>query len=204
MIKNIVFDLGMVLVSFNWREYLARLNFDKDIRERMIEKALGNMAVWNEHDRGALNDEEFIEFASKEAPEIKEPLRQYMSGVGHICREYPYALEWICSLKQRGYRVYILSNYGETPYKYAKEHFSFLNEVDGTVISSEVKFVKPEKDIYRCLLERYGLKSEETVFLDDRKDNVEAAEKMGIKGIVFEGYEKGRKELERVLEFYSK
>lgn len=198
MIKNIVFDLGMVLVSFNWREYLDSLNFHIDIKEKMIEKAFG-MSVWNEHDRGVLSDEEFIEFASKEAPEIKYPLRKYMSGVGLICKEYPYTRKWICSLKQRGYHIYILSNYGKTPYEYAKEHFSFLEEVDGIVISSAVKFVKPEEEIYRYLLDTYCLKAEETVFLDDREDNIEAAEKLGIHGIVFKGYEEGKKKLESLL-----
>lgn len=56
-IKNIVFDLGMVLVSFNWKEYLDSLNFHQDIKEKMIEKVFDNMTVWNEHDRGALSDE---------------------------------------------------------------------------------------------------------------------------------------------------
>lgn len=199
MIKNIVFDLGMVLVSFNWREYLDSLNFHREIKERMIEKALSNITVWNEHDRGVLSDEEFIKFASKEAPEIKYPLRQYMSRVGQICKEYPYATEWISSLKQRGYQVYVLSNYGKTPYKYAQAHFSFLDKVDGAVISSEVKFVKPELEIYQCLLEKYHLKAEETVFLDDREDNIEAAQRCGIHGIVFQGYEKGKEELEKLL-----
>ena len=192
VIKNIVFDLGMVLVSFNWREYLDSLNFHPDIKEKMIEKAF-DMAVWNEHDRGVLNDEEFIEFASKDAPEIKYPLRKYMSGVGLICKEYPYTREWICSLKQRGYHIYILSNYGKTPYKYAREHFSFLEEVDGTVISSEVKFVKPETEIYKYLLDTYCLKAEETVFLDDREDNIEAAKKLGIQGIVLMAMKRERK-----------
>lgn len=198
-IKNIVFDLGMVLVSFNWKEYLDSLNFHQDIKEKMIEKVFDNMTVWNEHDRGALSDEAFIEFACKGAPEIKYPLRQYMSGVGRICKEYPYATEWISSLKQRGYQIYVLSNYGATPYKYAQQHFSFLDKVDGAVISSEVKFVKPEVEIYRCLLEKYHLKAEETVFLDDREDNIETAEKCGIHGIVFKGYEEGKEELEKLL-----
>lgn len=198
-IKNIVFDLGMVLVSFNWREYLDSLNFHSNIKEKMIEKVFDNMAVWNEHDRGVLSDEEFIEFATKTAPEIKYPLRQYMSGVGYICKEYPYAAEWVSSLKQRGYRVYVLSNYGKTPYQYAQRKFSFLDKIDGAVISSEVKFVKPEIEIYECLLEKYHLKTQETVFLDDREDNIAAAEKCGIYGIIFKGYEQGKEELEKLL-----
>lgn len=107
MIKNIVFDMGMVLVSFDWMEYLKKLKFEQAVEERMIEKALGNTSVWNEHDRGVMGDEEFIEFASREAPEIKYPLRKYMRGVGSIIEEYDYSREWLHSLKERGYHIYI-------------------------------------------------------------------------------------------------
>lgn len=200
MIKNIVFDMGMVLVSFNWMEYLEKLNFEKSMKETMIEKALGNTAVWNEHDRGVLSDEEFLEFASREAPEIKEPLRKYMAGVGAIIQEYDYAREWLHSLKVRGYHIYILSNYGAAPFQYAREHFTYFGEADGIVISSEVKMIKPEPGIYRYLLDTYGLIPEETVFLDDRRDNIEAAEKFGINGIVFENYKQGKQALEELLD----
>ncbi len=200
MIKNIVFDMGMVLVSFDWPAYLESLPLDKSIKETMVEKALGNINVWNEHDRGVLSDEEFILFASKEAPEIADGLRMYMQGVGRIIKEYDYAQSWLHTLKERGYHIYILSNYGATPYQYAKEHFSYLKEAEGLVISSEVKMVKPEPEIYAYLLDKYELNPEETVFLDDRSDNIEMARSFGIHGIVFCDYEQGKQELERLLE----
>lgn len=199
MIKNIVFDMGMVLVEFNWKAYLEGLNLPEEIKEKMKKYALANQKVWDEHDRGVLSDEEFIRFASKEAPEIEEGLRLYMNGVGEIITEYDYSREWLHTLKQRGYRVYILSNYGTTPFAYAREHFSYLQEPDGMVISSQVGMIKPEPEIYRYLLDTFRLIPEETVFLDDRKDNIEAAEKFGIKGIVFQNYEQGKRELEMLL-----
>lgn len=199
MIKNIVFDMGMVLVSFNWKEYLETLPFDKATKDLMVEKALGNLNVWNEHDRGVLSDEEFITFASREAPQIREPLRVYMDGVGRIIREYDYSKEWLHTLKERGYRIYILSNYGATPYQYAREHFTYFDEADGIVISSDVKMVKPEPGIYQYLLEHFQLNPEETVFIDDRKDNIQAAATFGIHGIVFQNYQQGTEELEKML-----
>lgn len=199
MIKNIVFDMGMVLVEFDWQAYLNALDIDEKIKETMKEKALANINVWNEHDRGVLSDEEFIRFASREAPEIQEGLRRYMEGVGAIITEYPYSREWLHSLKERGYHIYILSNYGATPYKYAREHFSYFGEADGIVISSDVKMIKPEPGIYQYLLETYQLKPEETVFLDDRQDNVAAAEAFGIHGIIFKNYEQGKAALEQLL-----
>jgi putative hydrolase of the HAD superfamily len=92
-----------------------------------------------------------------------------------------------------------LSNYGETPYKYAREHFSYFGEADGIVISSEVKMIKPEPGIYQYLIDTYELNPEETVFLDDRADNIAVAESFGIHGIVFKDYEQGVSELERLL-----
>lgn len=199
MIKNIVFDMGMVLVSFNWMHYLDSLPFPREIKETMTQKALANQSVWNEHDRGVMSDEEFLVFASKDAPEILEPLRVYMDGVGKIIQEYDYSRAWLHSLKERGYRIYILSNYGAAPYRYARENFTYFGEADGIVISSDVKMIKPEPGIYQYLLKTYGLKPEETVFLDDRRDNIEAAEAFGIKGIVFENYTQGKEELEKLL-----
>ena len=191
MIKNIVFDMGMVLVSFNWQEYLEKLPFEKEIKDLMVEKALGNLSVWNEHDRGILSDEEFIALASKEAPQIQEAMRVYMDGVGQMIEEFDYAGEWLHSLKERGYHIYILSNYGATPYQYAREHFTYFDETDG--------MVKPEPGIYQYLLEHYQLNPEETVFLDDRKDNIDAATVFGMHGIVFENYRQGAEELEKML-----
>lgn len=199
MIKNIVFDMGMVLVEFDWMEYLNGLDMEENIKKIMIEKALGNMDVWNEHDRGVLSDEEFIEFASKEAPEIKSGLEMYMAGVGAIIKEYDYSKNWLHALKERGYHIYILSNYGETPYKYAKEHFTYFDEADGIVISSEVKMIKPEPGIYKYLLDTYELIPEETVFLDDREDNIQVAESFGIHGIVVKNHEQAVSDLESLL-----
>lgn len=199
MIKNIVFDMGMVLVNFDWPAYLKSLPLPEEIKVTMVEKALGNTAVWNEHDRGVLSDEEFIEFASKEAPEIKEGLRMYMQGVGAIIEEYDYSKEWLHTLRERGYQIYILSNYGATPFLYAREHFSYFGEAHGIVVSSDVKMIKPEPGIYQYLLDTYGLKPEETVFLDDRQDNIDMARSFGIHGIVFRNFEQGNAELEELL-----
>lgn len=199
MIKNIVFDMGMVLVEFDWKSYLNSLGFSEEIKTTMIKEALGNQDVWNEHDRGILDDEEFIAMASKNASDIEGPLRIYMKNVGKIITEYEYSKEWLHSLKERGYHIYILSNYGKTPFKYAKEHFTYFGEVDEMVISSDVKMVKPEPGIYKYLLDTYELKPKETVFLDDRKDNIDMAKSFGMKGIVFENYQQGKKELETLL-----
>jgi putative hydrolase of the HAD superfamily len=199
MIQNIVFDMGMVLVEFDWPNYLKRLPIEPHIKELMVQEALGNAEVWNEHDRGVLSDEEFIAFACRNKPEIEQGLRMYMEGVGAIITEYDYSKEWLHTLKEQGYGIYILSNYGAAPYRYAREHFTYFDEADGIVVSSDVKMIKPEDGIYRYLLDTYHLKPEETVFLDDREDNIATARRLGMKGILFENYEQAKAELEILL-----
>lgn len=72
---------------------------------------------------------------------------------------------------------------------------SFVNDVDGKVVSGFVNMIKPQPEIYKCLLEKYNLVPSECVFIDDRMDNVEAARQVGINGIQFAGYEAANNEL---------
>ena len=75
----------------------------------------------------------------------------------------------------------------------------FLPYMDGVVFSYRCKLIKPEKEIYEYICETYGLKPEESVFLDDREDNVQAARNMGMNGIVFGNYAQGSETLEQLL-----
>ena len=78
-----------------------------------------------------------------------------------------------------------------------EEHgcFPFADSVDGRVVSGFVKMVKPNEDIYEYLMDKFSLKADECVFIDDREDNVKAAVRLGMKGIVFQSYEQAREAL---------
>ena len=75
----------------------------------------------------------------------------------------------------------------------------FYEYTDGGIISYREHLIKPDLQVYRLLLERYGLEASECVFIDDLKENVNAAKNLGINGIVFENYEQAKKELEDIL-----
>lgn len=188
VIKNIVFDVGQVLLEFNWRGFIDSMKLTEDKKKKLINVTLGNMLHWNEHDRG-MGDEEFIEKSLLLEPDIGHEIEYYMKNIGTIVKEYSYSVPLIKELKSKGYMVYILSNYGATPFKYAREHMKFFDEVDGMVISHEVGCIKPEPEIYQILFDRFNLVPGECVFIDDRPDNIEAAEKQGMKGIVFDNIE---------------
>ena len=89
-------------------------------------------------------------------------------------------------------------NYGNETMRMTKQKLTFLKYVDGAVFSCDVKQIKPEPEIYRTLIERYHLEPEKSVFLDDRKENCEAAEKFGIHAIQFHSFKQGTVELEKL------
>lgn len=201
-IKNVIFDIGNVLASFRWKELFKDLGFTGEVFEHIAAATVQHPTMWNEFDRSLMSDEEIIARCIERAPEYGQEIHLLFSKTELLVEEYSYSYDWIKGLQERGYKVYLLSNYGKTSFEAAREHgrLSFLPLVDGGVISYEVKIVKPEPGIYQALLEKYDLKAEECVFLDDRADNIEAAKKLGFHGIVVESYEQARKELKDLVE----
>ncbi len=94
-------------------------------------------------------------------------------------------VEIFSRLKKKPYPVYALSNWSAETYPIAKERYPFLDWFDGEVISGRVKMVKPNAEIYHHLSESFGIEPEETLFIDDRQDNIEQAQKLGFHGIRF-------------------
>ena len=97
-------------------------------------------------------------------------------------------LLWIDVLKNKGYNIYILSDLSKESYEFNSK-FGFFKDVDGGVFSFEINSTKPNENNYKTLLERFNLVPEETIFVDDKIDNIEAANKFKIKGIVFTNLE---------------
>jgi putative hydrolase of the HAD superfamily len=114
----------------------------------------------------------------------------------HVLR--PDVADWLHALKLRGYRVYLLSNLAKYSHDYVRG-YPFFRELDGGVFSYQERVCKPDERIYRILLERYALRAEETVFLDDSAANVAAAERCGIRGIVFTDFAAAKAQLEELL-----
>ena len=206
MIKNIVFDIGNVLAAFRWREYIKELGFTEEQdwqpggRAWRLAAATTKNPLWREVDRGVMSVDEVITAMIATDPEIEASIRLFFADRRRLVMEYDYSRRWLEDLKQRGYRIYILSNYSEDHFRYVSKTFSFFGLEDGKVISFEEKILKPDAAIYETLLKRYGLKAEECVFLDDMPENIEGAIRAGMKGIVFESYEQGRAKLEKLLE----
>ncbi len=198
MIKNIIFDVGKVLVEWQPMEAFRALGFDGQTAAA-VAAATVESAEWDESDRGALPDEEILASFIRKAPEYEQEIRLFWQHLDLSIWQYDYARKWIAELKEQGYGVYILSNYGRQTFACTREKaLSFLEQVDGAVFSYEVNYIKPEPEIYQILLERYQLTPQECVFLDDRRENIAGADRAGIHTILFEDYAKARDELNRL------
>ncbi|MBP5332119.1 MAG: HAD family phosphatase [Lachnospiraceae bacterium] len=198
MIRNIVFDIGNVLAAFRWKDYIAELGFEGSMAERLANATTLNK-MWREVDRGVMSVNDIIENCIASDPEIEEAIRLFYSDRRRLVAEYDYARGWISELKERGYKIYLLSNYSQDHFQYISRHFTFFGLEDGKVISYMEKVLKPESRIYEILYQRYGLIPEECVFLDDSEDNIKGALNTGMKGIIFRDYAQGKAELERLL-----
>lgn len=149
--------------------------------------------IWPKLDLGLESDEDILEQFVAHTPELEQEIRLVFSDLSTIVREYEGSVDWIESLKARGYHTYYLSNYGERIRREASKELSFLSHMDGGIMSYTVHLAKPDPAIYQTLLDRYGLKAEECVFLDDTVRNVEAAQALGIAGIVVTSQEQAKK-----------
>ena len=199
MIKNIIFDVGKVLVEYDPYTYVKKRGYSKEEQETVL-NAVFCSAMWLRADRGPIGTKELIEGFVANAPEHEELIRDAYGHAEETVWEMPYTMEWVKDLKKRGYRLYVLSNYGKDLFERTKEHMPFLPFIDGVVFSHECHLMKPEWEIYKHLCDTYSLLPSESVFIDDNAENIEAARRFGIHGIQFMGYEDAKRRLETLLE----
>ncbi|MBQ9065422.1 MAG: HAD-IA family hydrolase [Blautia sp.] len=196
-VKNVIFDIGNVLMKFGWEDYLDGYGFPEEKRERLADAIFRN-SLWNERDRGSMTEEEYRKAFVAAAPEYEQDVIEIIERSPECIHLFPYSATWLQYLKERGFNTFILSNYSAYMLEHTRKDMAFLKFADGAVFSCEEKMIKPEEDIYRTLLSRYGLKPEECVFIDDRKDNVDTALRLGMKGIVFKGFKEAAAKLEEL------
>lgn len=194
MIRNIIFDIGNVLTDFRWREFLEDKGFDEAMVERIAQASVLT-PLWNEVDRGVWEEEKLIQEFCRMDPEIAPEIRRAYGNVKGIVTKREYAIPWIQELRNKGYQVYFLSNFSYKVYVECMDALDFLPYMDGGILSYQEQVIKPDAEIYRRLMEKYSLKAEESVFIDDTMRNVKAAEALGIYGICFRDKEQAEKEL---------
>ena len=183
MVKNIVFDMGGVLIHFTPDVWLAP--YPEEDRT-ILRSAIFGSADWLRLDRGEITEEELIGRATAEVPErLREDavrlVRWYdplepMDGMESLIRE----------LHAAGYAIRLLSNTSKSFHQF-REQIPALRYFSGEFISADVGILKPDSRIYALFLAQFGLNPEECLFIDDNPENVNAAIAAGMQGLVFNG-----------------
>lgn len=194
MITTIIFDIGNVLVDFNWKEYIASFGFSKEVQEKLA-KATMLSREWDEFDRGVLEIEDIIRKFVKNDSTVEKEIRMICENVHDMLGRKDYAIPWIQDLKQKGYGVYYLSNFSRKAEVECAHTLDFLPLMDGGILSYQEKVIKPEPEIYQILIDRYHLIPDQCVFMDDKPENCEGAKRAGMHTIVFTTKEEAEKEL---------
>ena len=199
MINTVIFDIGNVLVDFCWKEMFQGFGLEGEAFEKVANATVYHQA-WQDLDQGIITTEEAIEAFAKEAPEYREYIERIYQDMTKMLKQYDYSIPWIKELKERGYRIYILSNWSKPAFDSCQHNvLSFLPLVDGVVFSYEELVIKPDKKIYDIICSRYDIHPAEAVFLDDSEKNIASAREFGLHGIHFKSYEQGKMELEALL-----
>lgn len=194
-VNTIIFDLGKVLVDYDWKKYLKSLHYD-EASIQAVGDAMFASKDWVEADRGVRNEEEILQSFIDNDPEYEKEIRNAFEDMGFTIHTFSYTRTWLKYLKKRGYKIYYLSNFSKPLYDRCKEELSFLDLMDGGYMSWQVKMLKPEPEFYQKLLKDFKIDPAKAVFLDDVLDNIAEARIQGINAVHF----KGKKEAVQTLQ----
>lgn len=184
----IVFDLGQVIVPFDYINFAEKVNKHKPRSgEKFLQLYKDNYSTHRDFEKGLLPEQEFISIMLNYLDHIidGETFCKYWSD---IFTPDEKVISLLPRLKQK-YKLYLISNTNSIHKKYGFQHYEFLKLFDKLFLSHEMKHIKPEEEIYRAVEKISGFPSEEYIFIDDILEYVEAAKKIGWDGIQFIGYD---------------
>lgn len=193
---NIIFDLGNVLIEWNKEKILSKI-CKNDLEYNLFNQFVFQSNLWIDLDNGKIS----LEFLENQL--IDEMGHQYQDQIHELVWNwfnyvdlYDEVYELIKQLKKKNFQIYVLSNTSSIFHILLDSVLSKVSSVlDSYVISCEVKMMKPQKEIYLSLVNKYQLDIKDCIFLDDLEENVEAARTLGIKAFQI----KERKEISNIL-----
>jgi len=150
-----------------------------------ITKIVFENELWQELDRGSLTKKEVAEILSHNNLELKVKIEYTLENWQDHLDSIDENTLLIKEIKERGYNIYVLSNFESIAFKKLKVRYKYFDLFDDIIISSDVKMLKPDEGIYLHLLNKHDLIPEECIFIDDMKMNIETAERLGMKTIWF-------------------
>ncbi|MGV8964091.1 MAG: HAD family hydrolase [Candidatus Saccharimonadaceae bacterium] len=182
-IKNIIFDFGGVLVDWNPIYLYSKLMDDEIEMNHFLENICNS--EWNIKQDAGRPLADATEILQKEYPEYKDLIGHFYGRwdemLGGVIEENVRVLKML----KPHYPIYGLTNWSAETITIAYDRYDFFNHLEGIVVSGDEKLIKPDPKLYEILLERYNLKANESLFIDDNAHNIETALDMGFQTIHF-------------------
>ncbi|HEX2786367.1 MAG TPA: HAD-IA family hydrolase [Ignavibacteria bacterium] len=199
-IKNIIFDLGNTLIYYDFYYFYngvaqleRRLNvnkFVKHITEQKLDRDLFT---------GRINHKQFFKILKKKF-NLKIGFKDFIYLYSDIFWENAQMLKLLEKLlEEKNYKVFLLSNTDSAHYNFIANNYPIIKLIKNRILSYKIKMVKPEKKIFKYVMNKYGLKPKETILIDDVKENILSASKCGIKTIHYKSHKKFQRELNKLL-----
>ena len=185
-VRNVVFDLGGVLIDWNPR-YLFRSLFAGD--DGAMEAFLRDVCnhEWNERQDAGREWSEAVALLSAARPEFARFIEAYRDRWSEMLKgEITGTVAILAELKRAGIPLYSITNWSHETFAVARARFEFLGWFRDIVVSGEEKRIKPDPRIYEILIERNGLNAPECLFIDDVERNVQGAEAVGMRALRFQ------------------
>ncbi|MDN4865678.1 HAD family hydrolase [Priestia megaterium] len=185
MIKNIIFDIGNVLLNWKPEEYLKQKGIESN-KILEVHNELFKSEEWGMLDRGTIREEEARNIIINRSRENGHLIKLAFENWYEMFTPIEDSVTILKSAKNAGYNVYYLSVFHLLAFENVTKRYNFFELFDGGVASYEAKQVKPEEGIYKLLIEKYTIKPEESIFIDDSEANIEAAKKLNFNTVHLE------------------
>ena len=195
MIPIIVFDLGKVLVDFDYSIAARRVGARSTQPPENLDAFLSSSPALVEFETGLLTRQAFFDQV-RNATGFLGDIREFGGMFADIFTEMPPMIELHAELRRRGFKTYIFSNTNDLAVEHIRRNFPFFESFDGYIFSYEVKAMKPDAPIYEALERMTGRCGEEILYIDDRAENIAAGAARGWRTIFHETSEKTRAALQ--------
>lgn len=179
--KNIIFDIGNVLLSFQPEEFLKKYYDQSTMNDLMT--IIFSSNEWIALDLGNMMIKDVITALTTSHPHYHDEIIFVLEHWTEMMTPIQKNVDIAYLLKTKGYSLYLLSNFHLEAFKQMYEKYNFFQIFDGRVISADEHIIKPDSQIYQILLQRYHLIPQECLFIDDMLANINSAQNEGIQGI---------------------
>lgn len=188
MIRNVIFDMGNVLIRFAPREFIRRCGVEDEKDRELIWQEVFHSVTWVRLDRGDCTEEEAVAEICKKLPErLHSAARQVITGWALPDLEIAETQSLAQTLSDKGYTLYLFTNAGEGQRRYFRQYPAAQLFEGRVFLSADWKLLKPSTEYFEAAMRHFSLRPEECLFIDDAPYNVEAAIRVGLDGIVYHG-----------------